>query len=165
MGGRGAGAGVGINRVTADSIRRNLEEYVGGGYASVKSAVTPDEFKYIQRNMVPTNQTLYRIEDIYHTAEKLKVGSEFSFKDDIRSFSRSPSFIREAVAEEIYERPVVFKTTGTVKHFNMDKYTTQYEKYFKSQQESLVGGRFKVKSINIQKISGQNLKVIEITQL
>lgn len=133
------------SKVTKDSIRNNLEMYVGGGYSSVKQAVDEEEFKWIKKNMKKTSTKLYRVENSTFTVDKfdLDEGSVFSFKDDLRSFTRDDSYVGKMLDpyEDIFDRPVIFETVGDTKHFNMDPYS---ELYYEDQSESLVGGKFKV---------------------
>lgn len=155
-----------IKKVTFDSIEDNLIQYVAGGYQGVKDAVTPEEFKFIQNNMTETNETLYRVESGRFTADKLKEGELFTFESDIRSFTRNhggylDKMVKEGIEEDFLQDPVVFETVGKVKHFNMDRYATNYYEY---QSESLIGGQFEIIGQKIKKIGGVKIKVIQIKQ-
>ena len=77
--------------------------------------------------------------------KRLSVGDTFSFQGDIRSFSRRESFVKDAIDEVYYDNPVVFRTVGTTKQFNVNKAIDNT--YFGNQQESLVSGRFKVEKV------------------
>ena len=142
MGGRGSSlrqSGGGVN------FKEDLTNYVAGGFGSPTEAMDPSSIAYIRRNMEPTSQSLYRIEDSEFTASNLSVGDTFSFQGDIRSFSRRESFVKDAMDEVYYDNPVVFRTVGTTKQFNVNKAIDNT--YFGNQQESLVSGRFKVEKV------------------
>lgn len=133
------------SKVTKDSIKNNLQMYVGGGYSSVKQAVDEEEFKWIKKNMKKTSNKLYRVENSKFTVDKFDLddGSVFSFKDDLRSFTRDDSYVGKMLDphEDIFDRPVIFETVGDTEHFSMSPYS---EAYYENQSESLVGGKFKV---------------------
>lgn len=133
------------SKVTKDSIKNNLQMYVGGGYSSVKQAVDEEEFEWIKKNMKKTSNKLYRVENSKFTVDKFDLddGSVFSFEDDLRSFTRDGSYAGKMLDphEDIFDSPVIFETVGDTKHFNMDPYS---EAYYENQSESLVGGKFKV---------------------
>lgn len=150
---------------TMESLTNNLTNYVGGGYISVRDALTPEEFQYVKNNMVNYTEPMYRLEEGRYTLLKqnLKEGSIFKFDDDIRSFSRDEKYTEdsvELVIEEFgWDDAVIFKTIGNIKHFNMDKFA---EDYFEDQSESLVGGEFIVEEIKNRVIKGHKIKVITI---
>ena len=150
---------------TMESLTNNLINYVGGGYASVKDALNPEEFQYVKNNMVNSKESMYRIEEGRHTLLKqnLKEGSVFKFKDDIRSFTRDANYMEnlvEMVIDEFgWDDPVIFKTVGNIKHFNMDRFAEHYYEY---QSESLVGGEFIVEEIKNKVIKGNRIKVVII---
>lgn len=154
------------NKVTFESITDNLQTYVGGGYGSVKDAVTEDEFNFIKENMTTTKEKLYRVENAKFTYDKyeLSEGDVFEFENDIRSFTRDNSYLGKMLDpdEDIFDIPVIFETVGPTKHFNMDKYA---EGYYENQSESLVGGKFEVVGENMIEIDGVFYQVIKIKQI
>lgn len=155
--------------VNMDSLQDHLVSFVEGGYSSPKKAVNDAEFEYIRHNMEETSQTLYRVEDASFTANNLSVGQEFSFRDDLRSFTRSSAYSRELLGNYIdmgmdTNTPMLFKTVGSVKHFNMDKYA-EIALGMGTQSESLAGGRFRVRRISQTPMYGRQIKVVEIEQL
>lgn len=135
---------------TIESLTNNLTEYVAGGYASVKDAVTPEEFEYIQSKMESSSDSFYRIEEMRFTleAQDLGKGSTFTFIDDLRSFTAESTDIRKFIkqAEDWggYENPVVFQTVGDIKTFDMGPYTKEYTKLMDDQHEHLIGGEMKI---------------------
>lgn len=154
--------------VNLDKLADNLEMYVGGGYSSVKDAVSPEEFQYIKNNMKSTSKSLYRVEDAHFTvmSKALEEGDIFSFTDDIRSFTRSRSYVDEILElneyEDFMEAPVIFETVGDTMHFNMDKYA---EAYVENQSESLVGGEFEVIGFDEREINGTEYVFVKIKQI
>jgi hypothetical protein len=149
-------------QVTKQSISKNLEMYVGGGYGSIKNAVSSAEFQFIQDNMKSYGKAMYRVEEKGFTADKLEVGSNFSFKDDIRSFTRSEDYMQNIIGQNVIDEPVIFKTVGATKQFDMTGYA---DAYYEDQKESLVGGNFKVLTIKEEEIDGIMTKIIRIMQL
>lgn len=153
---------------TMESLTNHLTEYVGGGYLSVKDAVTPEEFEYIQSKMKPSSNSYYRIEEREFTVEdkNLQKGSTFTFTDDLRSFTSEfddiEKFIRQAEDWGGYESPVVFQTVGEVKTFDMSPYTKEYTKMMGDQHEHLIGGEFIVEEIKYKVIKGNRIKVVTI---
>ena len=151
-----------------DEIKDRLENYVGGGYGSVKSAIDDDEmFQYIIDSMTDYNGKLYRIEEADFTfdAQNLKKGKVFSFDDDIRSFTRNEKFINNVLgdfSDVDYDNPVLFETVGKTKHLNMDKFASNYFEY---QAESLVGGKFEVIGIKKAAINGKEVTKVKIKQI
>ena len=151
-----------------DEIKDRLENYVGGGYGSVKSAIDDDEmFQYIIDSMTDYNGKLYRIEEADFTfdAQNLKKGKVFSFDDDIRSFTRNEKFINNVLgdfSDVDYDNPVLFETVGKTKHLNMDKFASNYFEY---QAESLVGGKFEVIGIEKAAINGKEVTKVKIKQI
>ena len=151
-----------------DEIKDRLENYVGGGYGSVKSAIDDDEmFQYIIDSMTDYNGELYRIEEADFTfdAQNLKKGKVFSFDDDIRSFTRNEKFINNVLgdfSDVDYDNPVLFETVGKTKHLNMDKFASNYFEY---QAESLVGGKFEVIGIKKVAINGKEVTKVKIKQI
>jgi len=149
---------------TMESLTNHLTEYVGGGYLSVKDAVTPEEFEYIQSKMKPSSNSYYRIEEREFTVEdkNLQKGSTFTFTDDLRSFTSEfddiEKFIRQAEDWGGYESPVVFQTVGEVKTFDMGPYTKEYTKVMGDQHEHLIGGEMKVIDFEYKFIN--NIKVL-----
>lgn len=151
--------------VDAESISDNLIDYVGGGYSSVKSAVSAEEFKYIKDHMERTPDTFYRIEEAEFTADSLQLGKTFSFKDDIRSFSSNKNIVNKSIDEIGFDEPAVFVTQGTVSMFDMAPYTVYYNKYGQDQFEVLIGGSFKVVSIEDTNFGSDVVKQITIKQV
>jgi hypothetical protein len=147
-----------------ESLTNHLTEYVGGGYLSVKDAVTPEEFEYIQSKMKSSSNSFYRIEEMEFTVEdkNLRKGSTFTFTDDLRSFTSEfddiKKFIRQAEDWGGYESPVVFQTVGEVKTFDMSPYTKEYTKMMGDQHEHLIGGKMKVIDFEYKFIN--NVKVL-----
>jgi len=137
-----------------EGLEDALINYVAGGYDGPVDALDhdPDLIEYVYDNMERTDKPLYRIEDGKFTASTLKRGVEFSFENDLRSFSKGRDVV-DRMLEEGEEmnmfptEPVVFETVGSTYHFDMSAYTKTYEEYFQTQKESLVGGRFRVLSI------------------
>lgn len=130
------------------NFKNEIEMYVGGGMGSIKEAFSEENISFIRENSEMTSKPLYRVEDRMFTVSKenLKPGAKFSFKDDLRSFSRGKNVIDKAIDEEIIDDMVIFKTTGKCEHFPVDKY---YDNpYFSSQEESFVGGEFEVKGVS-----------------
>lgn len=154
------------NKVTSKSITDNLQTYVGGGYGSVKDAVTEDEFNFIKENMTTTKEKLYRVENASFTYDKYELfeGDVFEFESDVRSFTRDNSYLGKMLNpdEDIFDVPVIYETVGPTKHFNMDKYA---EGYYENQSESLVGGKFKVVGENMVEIDGVFYRMIKIKQI
>jgi len=149
---------------TMESLTNHLTAYVGGGYLSVKDAVTPEEFEYIQSKMKPSSNSYYRIEEREFTVEdkNLQKGSTFTFTDDLRSFTSEfddiEKFIRQAEDWGGYESPVVFQIVGEVKTFDMSPYTKEYTKMMGDQHEHLIGGKMKVIDFEYKFIN--NVKVL-----
>lgn len=151
-------------KVDMNSLKNNLEDYVGGGYLSPKDALTKEEYEYILENMIPTKSPMYRLEESRYTFEKkeLEVGDAFSFDDNLRSFSRSKEYIDETLEMgDVYDTPVIFETVGEAKHFNMDKYATNY---YENQSESLVGGKFEVVGFDMRRVGDLFYQVVKIKQ-
>lgn len=114
--------------------------------------------------MEETNKPLYRVEDARFTYDNIDVGETFEFVDDIRSFTRNRDgylgkMLKEGIDEDIWQEPVVFETVGKVKHFNMDRYASNY---YEDQSESLVGGKFEVVSEELKEIGGVWITVVKI---
>lgn len=136
--------------IDMNSLTNNLEMYVGGGYSSVKDAVTPKEFEYIKSKMESSSNSFYRIEEMEFTlgAQDLQKGSTFTFTDDLRSFTSESTdvkkFINQAEDWGGYEYPVVFQTVGDVKTFDMSPYTKEYTAMMGDQHEHLIGGEMKI---------------------
>lgn len=151
-----------------DEIKDRLENYVGGGYGSVKEAINDDEmFKYILDSMTNYDGKLYRIEEADFTLDtkNLKEGHIFSFDDNVRSFTRDKKFIDNVLddfSDIDFDNPVVFETVGKAKHLNMDKFATNYYEY---QAESLVGGKFEVVGIKNVVINGKQVTKVKIKQI
>lgn len=152
-----------------EEIADNLEMYVGGGYGSVFDALgrNPVKMKLIKNSMTEYSKPLYRIEESDFTFKKkgLKKGQQFSFEDDLRSFSRSEKYVRGILrpySDVDYEEPIIFETVGKVKHFNMDAYA---ENYYEYQSESLAGGSFEVISVSEEVIHGKKTKRVKIKQI
>lgn len=148
-------------------IKDELETYVGGGYSSVKQAVSDETYQYIKDNMTETSEKLYRVESGEFTADGLKTADSFSFTSDIRSFTRNRGeyvndMIEEGIKEDFLTDPVIFETVGKTMHFNMDPYTSNY---YEDQSESLVGGKFKVVEIDSKVVRGNTVRVIKIKQV
>lgn len=156
--------------VNIDKVKELLENFVGGGYSSLKNAFSKNEseIKYIYDNMKVTTSKLYRIEDSKYTLHRLnlKVGDKFSFADDIRSFAGGEKAIKnimqEAIENDLYYEPVIFETVGKVKSFDVNKILK--DNYFEYQNENLVGGEFIVQEITEKKIGKQKYKIIKIKQ-
>lgn len=153
--------------VDMNSLEDNLANYVGGGSSSVKDAVTSEEFQFIKDNMEETSQTLYRVEDGRFTYDNIDVGETFEFVDDIRTFTRNRDgylgkMLKEGLDEDVWEEPVVFETVGKVKHFNMDRYASNY---YEDQSESLIGGKFEVISEGLKEIEGVWINVVKIKRI
>ncbi|MDD3123560.1 MAG: minor capsid protein [Candidatus Izemoplasmatales bacterium] len=151
-------------KITFESIEDNLINYVGGGYGSVKDAITVDEFQFIKANMKETSQPLYRVEDSRFTYENIEVGETFEFIGDVRSFTRNRNnyldkMLKEGIDEDIWQEPIVFETVGKVKHFDMDRYAANY---YEDQSESLIGGKFEVVGEELKEIGGIWITVVKI---
>ncbi|MFA5638817.1 MAG: minor capsid protein, partial [Anaerovoracaceae bacterium] len=153
---------------TMESLINNLTEYVGGGYLSVKDAVTPEEFEYIQSKMKSSSNSFYRIEEMEFTVgnKDLRKGSTFTFTDNLRSFTSEfddiEKFIRQAEDWGGYESPVVFQTVGDVKTFDMSPYTKEYTKMMDDQHEHLIGGKMKVVDFEYKFINNVEVLFVKI---
>ncbi len=151
-------------KVDMNKLKNEIEMFVGGGYSSIKDALSKSSLDYVYDNMEIINKPMYRIEDARFTYDKIDEGDIFSFKDDLRSFTRSENYskkiIKEGIEEGFFEQPVVFETVGPVEQFNIDKFA---EAYYENQYESFVGGKFKVVEIKYdQQINGVFCDVVKI---
>ena len=147
-------------------FKENAEYYVGGGY-DIDDIFTKEQLSFISKNMKTTNQKLYRIESSRFTADELDMDildmDDFKFSGTYRSFSRGDSVIRSYIEElDDDDGLVIFETVGPVKHFNMDDYA---QAYIEDQEESLVGGRFKVVGEDMKYIAGKFVRIIKIMQI
>ena len=138
--------------------------FVGGGYGSIKDALSKSSLDYVYDNMKIINKPMYRIEDARFTYDRIDEGDIFSFQDDLRSFTRSEKYskkiIKEGIEEGFFEQPVVFETVGPVEQFNIDKFAGAY---YENQYESFVGGKFEVVEIKYdQLINGVFCDVVKI---
>lgn len=144
-------------------VEEDFEFYIAGGYSSFKDAVSKQTYEYVKENMKGTTKPLYRVEDARYTYDTIDVGDKFSFKDDIRSFTRSFNYagkmINEGLEEDFFENPIVFETVGRVEHFDTSKYA---EGYYENQYESMVGGEFEVVDIVERMINGFITDVVKI---
>lgn len=158
--------------IDMNSLTNNLTEYVGGGYSSVKDAVTLEEFEYIQSKMESSSNSFYRLEEMQFTVGKndLKKGSTFNFTDDLRSFTSEKTdiklFLEQAEDWGGHENPVVFQTVGEIKHFDMSPYTKEYTKLMGDQHEHLLGGEmqvidFEYKIVNKIEVQYVNIKRVK----
>lgn len=170
MGSRGQSAG----SAPSATLAEHIEDYIGGGY-TVAGALTPSELNFVKKNMKETSQTLFRIEEDFFMADRLKVGETFSFNDDIKSFTKGDQFIKETLNPKEYgvkfgdyaefDSPVVYKTVGSTKAFDVEPYAKEYEKATGvNQREAWAGGKFEVKKKYKTKMAGRNVTVIEIKQ-
>jgi SPP1 gp7 family putative phage head morphogenesis protein len=155
-----------VSEVDIDKLKQNLEAYVGGGFASVKQVVSPEEWEWIQQHLQEYKEPIYRVEDAQFTAANLEVGSSFVFEDDLRSFTKSKAYVNQIMSsvedEDIYmEQPVIFKTVGSTQAFEMAPYT---QAYMEDQSEVLAGGNFQVVAIKTENIGGKAYTVYEIKQ-
>jgi len=132
-------------RIEPEGFASRMESFVGGGY-SVGDILEKDDIEFIKNNMSETDQPLYRIEESRFTASSAEVGQELQFNGELRSFTRNSkvtnSMLDENSDEYAYmEDPVVFKTVGATKQFDVSPYAGAYAT---SQEESFVGGKFEV---------------------
>ncbi len=152
-----------------DGFADHMSEYIGGGYDLVE-ALEDSDVKYIEDNMESTSEPLYRVEESKFTSQRLtEPGQEFSFTNDLRSFTRSEEVADSFMDENddynyAYHRdPVIFKTTGTTQHFSVEDYAKAYPV---DQQESIVGGKFKVVDISTHTTKdGQTIPMYTIEQV
>lgn len=156
------------DRVKPEGFEDRMGLYVGGGYGPTE-ILESDDVEFIKMNSQPIDKPMYRVEESRFTAADLAdVGQEFSFQGDIRSFTRSSkvtnSMLDENSDEYAYvEEPVVFKTVGTTMQFDVTPYAAAYKT---AQEESFVGGRFKVVSKSTYVTpQGEELPMIEIEQI
>ena len=155
------------DKVDMNKLKNEIEMFVGGGYGSIKDALSKSSLDYIYDNMEIINKPMYRIEDAQFTYDRIDVGDVFSFQDDLRSFTRSKNYsdklIKEGIEEGIFEQPVIFETVGPVEQFNIDKFA---EAYYENQYESFVGGKFKVVDIEMDKmVNGVFCDVVKIMRV
>lgn len=151
-------------KVDMNKLKNEIEMFVGGGYGSIKDALSKSSLDYVYDNMEIINKPMYRIEDARFTYDRIDEGDIFSFQDDLRSFTRSENYskkiIKEGIEEGFFEQPVVFETVGPVEQFNIDKFA---EAYYENQYESFVGGKFEVVEIKYdQWINGVFCDVVKI---
>lgn len=154
-----------VETIDMEHLANDINNYIGGGY-SIKGALTDIEYQYIKDNSEVSSITFYRIEDNSWTASNLAVGDSFSFRDDMKSFTRSISTIERMLVEAedygLYDMPVVFKTLGSTYHFDVTPYS---EKMYEWQHESWISGEYRVLGIGTQIIEGRKIKCIEILQM
>lgn len=156
-----------VGKVDMNKLKNEIEMFVGGGYSSIKDALSKSSLDYIYDNMKIINKPMYRIEDARFTYDRIDEGDIFSFQDDLRSFTRSENYskkiIKEGIEEGFFEQPVVFETVGPVEQFNIDKFA---EAYYENQYESFVGGKFEVVEIKYdQLINGIFCDVVKIRRV
>lgn len=143
MGGRGSSSLRGSAGISTEDFANQIDFYVGGGYASISDALTPQALRHMQKLMTYTDKTLYRAEESRFTADKLKKGSTFTFEDNYRSFSSKKSVVTDAIDEGYMgNSPAVFVMRGKKKSF--DVYNHYKNDYYESQAEHFVGGKYKV---------------------
>lgn len=156
-----------VGKVDMNKLKNEIEMFVGGGYSSIKDALSKSSLDYIYDNMEIINKPMYRIEDARFTYDRIDEGDIFSFQDDLRSFTRSENYskkiIKEGIEEGFFEQPVIFETVGPVEQFNIDKFA---EAYYENQYESFVGGKFEVVEIKYdQLINGVFCDVVKIRRV
>lgn len=157
--------------IDMNSLTNHLTAYVGGGYLSVKDAVTPEEFEYIQSKMKSSSNSFYRLEEMRFTVRNkdLQKGSTFTFTDNLRSFTSErddiEKFLKQAEDWGGYESPVVFQTIGDVKTFDMSPYTKEYTKLMGDQHEHLIGGEMKVVDFEYKFINNVKVLFVKIKKI
>lgn len=146
MGGRGSvsGKSVGSSAMTSSQFQEELVNYVAGGYGSPTEAMSKKAIDYMRNHMDNISSELYRVEESRFTADKVKEGQVFSFTNNFRGFSASKSFINEAIDEYGVgeDSPAIFVMQGKKKSFSVNKHYN--DSMFSSQQEHIVGGKYKV---------------------
>lgn len=145
------------------SFQNNMDSYIGGGYG-ISELFSKAELNYIKNNMEITSKPLYRTEDNDWTAKNLKVGDTVNFNDALKSFTRESesvsNLLNDADEMGLYNTPVVFKTSGSVSHFNVSSYGTGVFDY---QKESFVSGKgWVISNISTQTFGGRRVKVVTI---
>ena len=146
-----------------DGFENRVKKYISGGVrADIFSKADVD---YMKNNMETQNTGMFRIENGKWLADKLKPGKVFSFDKDLKSFSRSEKGAENVLANGedygLYEDPVVYMTLGKTKHFNIGKYSDDHAE----EEESLVGGKFRVEHIGERTIGKKRLKCVFIKQI
>ncbi len=148
-------------------FENRMEQYIGGGIG-LADVLGEEDFSFIQNHLEETDRPLYRVEEGNFTASDIEEDNQiFSFTGKMRSFTRSEKVANGFLDEDSdfdFENPVMFVTVGKTKHFSTDPYAKEYAKHFGSQQESLVGGDFKVLNSTYKRIGDREVPVYYITQ-
>lgn len=156
-------------KIDLDELKERLQDYVAGGYFNVEDALTKEQYSYVKSSMKDYKRNIYRLEEDIYTAKNLSVGDEFSFANDIRSFSTSRKWINETIEESEWEgtftEPVLFIVEEGSKVFDMEEYARLYSESYGSQFEVLSGGKFKVKNIAEEIINDKKIKIIKLKSL
>lgn len=155
-----------------NKFKEHMMEYIGGGI-DIDRIFNSEELRYIQDNMKKTNKPLYRVEESRFTADLLDEdeldADNFKFNGTYRSFTSDFNFISDALDEDsdsyaYMENPVVFEIMGSKQSFDVDPYADEYKKYFGSQSEHFVGGKFEIIGEDMKKLNGSFIRIIKIKQ-
>ena len=153
-----------------ERFENRMDSYIGGGYqiAGPGGIFDKDDITYIEKNMQETSRSMFRVEDNDWTAKDLKVGDSIDFNNDYKSFTKSLQGVNRILEDgeewDTYQTPVVFKTMGTQRYFDVQEYGRKIgNSFYDYQQEAfLKGKKWKIRQITTQKFNGKNVKVVVI---
>lgn len=125
-----------------ESFQDGVDNYIAGGYGAIIDNFNDKELSLIAKNTKRFN-SLYRV-DLENKFRGLKEGEEFSFKNDIKSFSKSNRaqyrIFQETIDTWCDEELILFKVIGELKAYEPRPTINTFD----YQEEVWMGGRFKV---------------------
>ena len=153
-------------RKTLDNLstetRKAIDDYIEGH----GNRFSADQVKEITDAMETTDQTLYRIEDMSWMAENLEIGDTFTFDKPLKGFANDPSGAATVMAEGedagLYEGQIVmFQTVGKTDRLDISGMSRNHAE----EQESLVGGKFRVVDQYEGDLNGKDVWIVQIEQV
>lgn len=146
-----------------ESFQDGVDNYVAGGYGSIIDNFNNRELSFIAKNTKKFN-SLYRV-DLRDNFKELKKGEVFSFKDDIKSFSKSSKAQYRILQENIDTwcdgELVLFKVIGELKAYEPRPTVNAFD----YQEEVWMGGRFKVLGEYEENSISKGIKELELSSL
>lgn len=152
------------NVASKEKVKEEVELFVGGGYGSVRDAVSDDVYDYLVSKQKKLSGNAWRIEKVDFTLDK-KIGfdpetygwskSEFEFDKGFRSFTKDEDAL-DVLFDSFKENGdtdglVLFELKNGASVYDLEELDLEF---FSEQKEVFAGGKFKVVDIGDEYIDG-----------